>query len=349
MPDVAIGEVDVKSYNSKATLTELNAARTQLKIITTSRNNYREKYEAMSKKYKTVLAESKAQAKKLRYLASHKHDCQVVKTFLERAQMSECQVHRIMHPKRQTQRGYTTQDISFALVLKSLSTEAYEFLRKESILALPSLELLNQWLRKTKANGVKISRKMDATITETIAIAEEVTKNVNTNARVDDMDMTDAILNADTVIADGQDDIGCDNDINATPDNSVLRMDEDKEAGDEQEEEDPASLAESHQQSTNHPADQPPQPPPKFFVSQLNDMFVSNEVQSHIVVGNTVVPGDTHTNSANPQPVLCPKGGARGGNLNQRQETAVVVTVKRQSKVDLSESRLLNDHDYEKK
>ena len=72
----------------------------------------------------------------------------------------------------------------------------------------------NMFLR---ANGVKISRKMDATITETIAIAEEVTKNVNTNARVDDMDMTDAILNADTVIADGQDDMGCDNDINATP------------------------------------------------------------------------------------------------------------------------------------
>ena len=68
-----------------------------------------------------------------------------VKEYLSGLGHSKLQIQKILFPSKQI-KGYTREDISQAVALRSISSKAYELLRKDSILPLPSRTVLSKWL-----------------------------------------------------------------------------------------------------------------------------------------------------------------------------------------------------------
>jgi len=126
MPDVGFGIVDVRTYTDFSTYADINKVKMELERVQRHNTSLQRKLDKLVKKHQTTCKE---RIRKLRNLRSLRHERTVVKKYLQQ-RLSDCQVHKIMYPQRASQRGYTTQDVSFALVIRSISVEAYDYLRK---------------------------------------------------------------------------------------------------------------------------------------------------------------------------------------------------------------------------
>ena len=83
-----------------------------------------------------------------RTMASKKFSEKTVKDFFQE-ELSGVQIRKLVNP-RTHQRGYTTEDISQAVVIKSISPKCFRFLRKQTILSLPSDRTIGRWLTDPK-------------------------------------------------------------------------------------------------------------------------------------------------------------------------------------------------------
>ena len=106
-----------------------------------------------SQNWKKMYEESCEKVKKLEKLVQkssklkHSEKKNITKTYLKDMGYSEIQVKHLLNPTAKHHKNYTEIDICSALVLWSMSTRSYEYIRKNKILPLPSRRrTLFKWL-----------------------------------------------------------------------------------------------------------------------------------------------------------------------------------------------------------
>ncbi len=102
--------------------------------------------EALERKLKLVTKQKQELSKENKRLKTKTHQRKLVGEAL-REIYSPAQVRRIMKSRIKFVRNYSKQDITTALVLKTISNEAYKFLRSQKFMALPSRTTLSKWLQ----------------------------------------------------------------------------------------------------------------------------------------------------------------------------------------------------------
>ncbi len=102
-------------------------------------------YQGLKKRFNTQKRALSQSMKKIKRLNSEKFKKQLLKTTLEKT-CSKGQVKRIMSPTAKYIRGYSKEDVTTALVLKTINSRAFEYLRSKKLLALPSRFTLERFL-----------------------------------------------------------------------------------------------------------------------------------------------------------------------------------------------------------
>ena len=94
----------------------------------------KDKYEKLTKTVSELQRKLAEQRSELRYYKSGKHKHETVKAHFE-GHFSETQIRKLLYPGRKHQRGYDSEDITLAIVIKGMSTKAYRYSRH--IFSLP--------------------------------------------------------------------------------------------------------------------------------------------------------------------------------------------------------------------
>ena len=73
-----------------------------------------------------------------------------VSEFLVNLSYTPAQIRKIIHPERKHQREYDVQDVMLSIVVKTFSNKAFNYLRKQSPLAIASTRTIERWLLDIK-------------------------------------------------------------------------------------------------------------------------------------------------------------------------------------------------------
>ena len=125
LQDRGCGEGDVSRYLREGYVEELEI---ECKTLKQTVKNLNRKKDTLQ----NSLKESQETVKKLRqdltYLKSKRYLTDALASRLKE-ECTEAQTRKILNPGKKFQRGYTAQDISLAVIIKSMSNGCYRFLR----------------------------------------------------------------------------------------------------------------------------------------------------------------------------------------------------------------------------
>ncbi len=107
-----------------------------------------------NKRLKARLTEKSAAVaqlhKRIRTLESKQYLNSKIKDFFRSKSFSDAQIKLLMNPEQKWVKGYSKEDVDKALMLKRMSPKAFEYVRKQKLIALPSRRHQQQWLREFK-------------------------------------------------------------------------------------------------------------------------------------------------------------------------------------------------------
>ena len=102
--------------------------------------------------------------KEVKRLKSKKYQDENMQKRLRKS-YSSAQVQRTLHPTKQFVKNYSKKDVINALILKSISGKAFEFVRSKNVMALPSRQTQERFLKNFKCepglltDGISILEK----------------------------------------------------------------------------------------------------------------------------------------------------------------------------------------------
>ena len=100
----------------------------------------------LKKRYKHALKKIASLQQTIKLLSTKKERKKIVKKHLKDLGYDSNYISHILNPSRSRRKQYSKEEVSTALVLRSMSSKSYEYIRKNKLFPLPSRQTLERWL-----------------------------------------------------------------------------------------------------------------------------------------------------------------------------------------------------------